>query len=412
MPGIGRVVLALLLGLLGGCGAVVPVIEDVGSPVVNGPPYAVDADSAALHRSLYVADLHADTLLLSRDMRVASERGHVDLPRLRQARVGLQVFPAVTNMSPCTRLEYCSREPNLVAGFVALQGWPPETWTSDKARVLFQARKLRDVAADGSAGLVLLETREQLAALLREPAAARRIGAILGVEGAQAVGHHLAGVDELGDAGVRILGLAHYFDNRVAGSAHGLRQPGLSAFGRDVVTRALARGMIIDLAHASDEAMADFLRWFPNVPFMVSHTGVDGDGCTAHRNLSVQQAARIIEAKGLIGIGVWDEVLCLTKQDDAATYAGAVARMIKRTVAIGNGIWPGRGHEFLALGSDFDGWVRVGFEVRGWPLVTQALRREGLSDDQIRDVMGRNVCRLLLRGLPGADPAPSPALCD
>lgn len=410
--GLGVLAGGVLLLALAGCAGLARWAEDIGNPRVNGPPYTVDAASAALHRSLHVADLHGDTLLLSRDMREASERGHIDLPRLREGRVGLQVFPAVTNMSPCLRREYCAREPNLVAMLVAAQGWPASTWFSDKARALYQAERMRVVAADARAGVALLETREQLASLLAEPPASRRIGAVLGVEGAQAVGDDLPGVDDLAAAGVRVLGLAHYFDNAVAGSAHGERQYGLTDFGRRVIARAVERGMIVDLAHASDQAMMDFLRDFPGAPFMLSHTGIRTRDCPVHRNLSEAFVRTIAAADGLVGIGVWSDVLCMSRHTSATDYANAVADAIVTAVRMIDTGTPRRGDEHVALGSDFDGWVSVGFDARGWPLVTQALRRQGMTEDQIRRVMGGNVCRLLLRGLPGADPPPSPALCD
>src|SRR4051812_46704732 len=50
----------------------------------------------ALHDNLLVADLHADSLLFGRDLAVQSSRAHVDIPRLIQGNVALQVFAAVT----------------------------------------------------------------------------------------------------------------------------------------------------------------------------------------------------------------------------------------------------------------------------------------------------------------------------
>jgi hypothetical protein len=46
----------------------------------------------ALHATLRVADLHADSLLLGRDLLARGDRGHVDVPRLIEGRVALQVL--------------------------------------------------------------------------------------------------------------------------------------------------------------------------------------------------------------------------------------------------------------------------------------------------------------------------------
>ena len=63
------------------------------------------------------------------------------------------------------------------------------------------------------------------------------------------------------------------------------------------------------------------------------------------------------------------------------------------------GVHPGRGDEYVALGCDFDGWVGVGFDAAGWALLTDGLLRHGFGDATIRCVMGENFSRLLLRAL-------------
>ena len=393
----------LMLGLAwlaGGCAFLERTAEEIGNPVSTPPPYEVDGPARALHERLIVADMHADTLLAARDPRKAAGYGHLDLPRLRAGHVGIQVFSIVTNMPWCPGHNECRRNPNLVALLDAAQNWPAEARTDDKARALYQAAKLRSIASDPAAGLVLLENAGDLARLLAKPLATRPFGAVLAVEGAQAVGDDVAGVDQLGDAGVRILGLAHFFDNRVAGSAHGIGHGGLTAFGRLVVQRALARGMIVDLAHASPASIDDFLNGWGGAPFVVSHTGLRSV-CNNKRNLTDEQVRRIVRAGGLIGIGVWDVPLCLSRSDSAPAYVDKIVFSIKRAVALADAEHPGRGYEYITLGSDFDGWVTVGFDAGGWPLLTQGLLRTGLADDQIARIMGGNVCRLLLHGLPG-----------
>ena len=403
----------LLLGLawLTGCTLLERVVEDIGNPVSTQPPYAVGAPAQALHDRLFVADLHADMLLAARDPTRAAEYGHLDLPRMRAGHVGIQVFSIVTNMPLCLRQEYCSRSPNLVVLLAALQGWPIDTWADDAMRALYQATKLRRIAADPAAGLVLLENADTLENLLAEHIATRPIGALLAVEGAQAAGDDVSGVDRLADVGVRMFGLAHFFDNAVAGSAHGLAQGGITPFGQQVIDRAIARGMIIDLAHASPASIDDFLERWHGEPFVVSHTGLRSV-CDHQRNLTDMQVRRIVRADGLIGIGAWDKALCLAPSAPAGAYVDRMVDSIRRAIALANDEHPGRGEDYIALGSDFDGWVPVGFDASGWPLLTQGLLQAGLTEAQVMRVMGGNVCRLLLRGLPHNGPRLSPELCD
>ena len=47
-------------------------------------------------RRLLIADLHSDSLLWKHDLVDRSDIGHVDLPRLRDGNVALQVFSATT----------------------------------------------------------------------------------------------------------------------------------------------------------------------------------------------------------------------------------------------------------------------------------------------------------------------------
>jgi uncharacterized low-complexity protein len=49
-----------------------------------------------LHESLQVVDMQADTLLWDRSLLDRSDRGHVDLPRLQDGNVALEVFASVT----------------------------------------------------------------------------------------------------------------------------------------------------------------------------------------------------------------------------------------------------------------------------------------------------------------------------
>ena len=400
-----------LAWLAGGCSLLERVAEDVGNPVATPPPYPVDAAAKAVHERLIVADMHADTLLAARDPVRATNYGHLDLPRLRAGHVSIQIFSIVTNMPLCRGHKHCSRSPNLVALLAAAQGWPMKTWANDKERALYQAAKLRRMASDQPGELVLLEDADTLAALLAEPDAGRRIGAVLAVEGAQAAGSDVAGVDELADGGVRMFGLTHFFDNAVAGSAHGIAQGGITVLGRQVVDRALARGMIIDLAHASPASIDDFLDHWHGAPFVVSHTGLRSV-CKDQRNLTDEQVRHVVGAGGLIGIGAWNVALCLARSDPADAFVDRMVKSIRQAIVLADDEHPGRGEDYVALGSDFDGWVSVGFDASGWPLLTEGLLRVGLTDEQVARVMGGNVCRLLLRSLPRKAAPTSPELCN
>ena len=54
-------------------------------------------------------------------------------------------------------------------------------------------------------------------------------------------------------------GFAHFFDNEVAGSMHGEKKGGLTPLGREVLRAMEAKGMVVDIAHASHAAVAEML---------------------------------------------------------------------------------------------------------------------------------------------------------
>ena len=57
---------------------------------------AITSRALALHKTLTIADLHSDTLLWKRDPLERADRAHVDLPRLVDGNVALQIFASTT----------------------------------------------------------------------------------------------------------------------------------------------------------------------------------------------------------------------------------------------------------------------------------------------------------------------------
>jgi microsomal dipeptidase-like Zn-dependent dipeptidase len=142
--------------------------------------------------------------------------------------------------------------------------------------------------------------------------------------------------------------------------------------------------MLVDVAHASARTIDDVLQMAKR-PVIVSHTGVRGT-CDNNRNLTDEQLRRIAETGGVVGIGFWDTAVC---GEDAAAIAKAI-RYAANTI----------GTNAVALGSDFDGAVKTPFDVSGMALITEALLRENFSEDEIKQIMGGNVLRLLSENLP------------
>lgn len=361
------------------------VVENHYNRVLARPPYAIPAPAAALQQKLFVADLHADTLLWGRNLLKRGTSGHVDLPRLQQANVSLQFFTVVTTIPRKLNIERNSSTSDLIRYLSALEGWPLRTWTSPKERALYQAARLQHFASDSEGELVVLRTRSDLQTFLADRDRGRyKLAALLGAEGAQPLEGTLENLDVLYAAGYRMMAPTHFTDTEIGGSASGPSKSGLTNLGRQWVRQMEAKSMLIDLAHASPATLRDVTS-LATKPVIVSHTGVRGT-CDNNRNLSDDELRAVAQTGGIIGIGYWETATC-------GIDAEAVARAISYAIEIA-------GVEHVALGSDFDGSTTMPFDATGVPLITAELLARGFSEHDIRLVMGENVLRVLSQTLP------------
>lgn len=348
-------------------------------------PYHPSGRAAALHAGLTVVDLHADSLLFGRNLLVRGTRGHVDLPRLREGNVAIQVFAMATKSPRHLNIERNDDRSDDVTLVALAGGWPVATWGSLLARAEYHASRLRRFAADSGGGLAIVETAADLDRLLERRAAdSPLVGGILAIEGAHALDDSIENLDRLVDAGYRTVGLAHFFDNVFAGSAHGLQKGGLTPAGRRLVAALEERSIAIDLAHAS-AATIEEVASIARRPVLVSHTGVRAT-CDNGRNLSDEQLRAVAATGGLIGIGFWPTAV---GGDDAKAIARAIAHAVSVV-----------GPDHVGLGSDFDGAVPTPFDASGLALLTGALLAKGLDDTTIAAVMGGSAVRFLRSSLP------------
>jgi membrane dipeptidase len=353
--------------------------------VLQPPPYPVSEEVAALHRSIQVADLHADSLLWGRDLVERGTRGHVDIPRLIDGNVALQVFAVVTQSPRGLNIERNDGSTDDITLLGLGQRWPAKALMSLKQRALYQAARLHDMAARSGGRLVLVKSKRDLQVFLQrrklEPGI---VAGMLAVEGAHALEGDPANVDALFDAGYRMMSFTHFFDNEMAGSAHGVRKGGLTEAGREMLRRMEAKKMVVDLSHGSARQIDEVLETATR-PVVVSHTGVRGT-CDNNRNLSDDQLRSIAQNGGLVGVGFWETAVCGTDVSAIAAALRYAAKLI--------------GADNVALGSDFDGSVKVPFDATGLAQVTGTLVDDGAAEDDVAKMMGGNQIRFLLENLP------------
>ena len=365
------------------------IVEKSMNKVVRGPMPRVSPEAAALHKSLQIADLHADTLLWKRSLLDPAQRGQVDLPRLQTGNVALQIFSSVTKTPKGQNYEANSAETDNITLLTFAQLQPPETWTSLLERSLWHATKLRRAAAASEGQLRVVQSSDDLAKLLADRGAGKNVtGGLLSIEGLQNLEGKAENLDRLYDAGFRMAGFAHFFDNEVAGSMHGEKKGGLTPLGREVLRAMEAKGMVVDIAHASHAAVAEMLAMATR-PVVSSHGGVQAT-CKVNRNLTDDEIRGVARTGGVIGIGYWDAAIC-------DTSPAAVVRAIKHVRDL-------VGVRHVGLGSDFDGAVTTRFDTGQLAAITQELKTQGFTDAEVRAVMGGNTLRLLAAGLQPRNP--------
>ena len=377
--------LAAVVGARAGGRALVARTERRLNPIASQPPYDVSERARDIHAAATVVDLHADPLLWGRDLLVRGTRGHVDVPRLVEGNVAIQVFAAATKSPRHLNIERNDDRSDDVTLIALARAWPPSSWRSLTGRAIYLAGQLADAADRSRGSLTVVRSAADLEAFLERRETDRAIVAgLLAIEGAHALGDDLEGLDAIEAAGYRLVGLAHFFDNAVAGSAHGLEKGGLTTLGRELVAELEARSMIVDLAHSSARTIDDVLS-IATRPVIASHTGVRGVADNS-RNLADDQIRGIAATGGIIGVGFWPTAC---GGDDAT----AIARSVAHAAAVA-------GIDHVGLGSDFDGGVSVPFDASGMALITEALLAVGFDAEVVGKAMGGNAIRMLAAALP------------
>lgn len=368
--------------------ALAPGIAEKSMNEVTGDPIPeVTAAARTLHAELAVADLHSDTLMWDRSLNTRADRGHVDVPRLQDGNVALQVFSSVSKSPKGQNYDSNTGDTDNITLLSVAQLQPPKTWFSLLERSKYHADKLQRDAAASDGALRVITNQQELQQLLTDREGGDPvIGALFSVEGLQNLEGDPKNLDVLFDKGMRMAGLTHFFDNELADSMHGVGKGGLTDMGRAVVARMQEKGIVVDVAHASHPAIAEVLE-LSTKPVVASHGGVQAT-CDVNRNLTDEEIVGIAKTGGVVGVGYWDAAVCeLTPE--------AVVDAIDHVVKVG-------GIETAALGSDYDGSTEVAWDTSELAIITQELMNRGHSDDDIRAIMGGNTLRVLAEALPAS----------
>lgn len=322
-------------------------------------------DPEELHRDALVVDGHCDTLLrlwqTGAGLGERRQEGHLDLPRLRDGGVDVQVFA-------------CYIEPS----------FKPD-------RGLQRALQLVDffhTQLDGCPDLYLVREAGDLEAAGREG----RVGAILAIEGGEGVGDHLAYLRTLYRLGVRLITLTWNQRNLIAdGVGEERTGGGLSTFGVEVVREMNRLGMLVDVSHLSEPGFWHVVEVCRG-PFVASHSCCWAL-CDHRRNLTDDQIRALARAGGVVGINFAPAFL---SGEGTASWED-VLRHIEHVVEL-------VGPDHVGLGSDYDGIpaTPAGLEdVSRLPVLTRGMVERGYAEEDIRKILGGNFRRVIQQVMAG-----------
>ena len=206
-----------------------------------------------------------------------------------------------------------------------------------------------------------------------------QIGAILSLEGCDAIGEDLLKLEVLLNAGVKLVGLTWNFENSVAFGAEEDPNQGLKSFGKKVIQLLNDRDIIIDVSHLNEKSFWDVLPLAKHL--IASHSNARAL-CDHTRNLSDEQAIALIKQGGHIHVVYYPPFI--KKDTDYVTLDDLVQHVKYLAELVGI--------EHIGLGSDFDGIDRtvIGLEnaSQSQNLILSLLQQ--FSEDEVKMIASNN----------------------
>ncbi len=311
-------------------------------------------------RDKAIIDGHTDVLLALVEQRrkfyEESDRGHVDLPRMKKA--------------------------NLIASFFAI--WP----AINQYYIQKGTRQLLELVEDPRNEALLIRKKEDIEKADKE----NKIGVIFHIEGIGGFDSEFHLLNILYRTGLRSFGIT-WSDKNLFGSGSSFvpNTPedtrGITAEGRELIAEANKLGIIIDVSHLSDKSFWDVLD-VTKKPVIASHSSVRK--ISPHvRNLSDEMIKALVDNGGMMGINFGNVFL---REDCARDADTPLTKVIDHIDHVVNLVGP----DHIAFGSDFDG-TGVPSEIKdvtGFIALVKELENRGYSDKDINKICHGNYIRI------------------
>ena len=212
-----------------------------------------------------------------------------------------------------------------------------------------------------------------------------KVGAILTIEGGDALGNELSVLRQLYRLGIRSMLLTWNHRNLLADGSLETPGAGLSDFGRQVVAEMNRLGMIIDVSHLCEASFQDVLELSAS-PVIASHSNSKSI-CVHPRNLSNEQLVQLKNKGGVVGITFYPFFL---NNSESASIEDVI-RHIEHICSV-------VGEDNIGIGSDFDGieCVPSGLEgTQALPFLFERLLKLNYSESFVEKFAGLNFMRVI-----------------
>ncbi len=327
-------------------------------------------DPVALHARLFTIDTHIDIPWPDRGDAFGPSARRVDLAKMQAGRLKAGCFAAYVPQGPRTE--------------------EAEQAAFERARAMLAAIAAMAGSRDGIQAR-LARTAAEIETIAREGA----IAIVPAVENGYAIGTDLTRLDALVSLGARYLTLTHNGHNALGDAAipradlgdaktqHG----GLSDFGRAVIARMNALGMLVDVSHAAKSTMLQAIA-ASRSPVAATHSSVHAL-CPHPRNLDDEQLDALAECGGVVQVTAVPAFLRRDAKDTEVSvidFADHIDYAVRRI-----------GIAHVGISSDFDG----GGGFHGWhdasesANLTSELLRRGYDEQAVGALWGGNFLRVM-----------------
>ncbi|HNX28993.1 MAG TPA: dipeptidase [Syntrophomonadaceae bacterium] len=301
-----------------------------------------------------IVDLHCDTIsaLVKKQESLNNNSCHFDLTRAKKSGICIQFFALFSR---------------------------PDDSNAVLRQILKQIEKYyREISLNQQDIYPLSEYKDVLL-----PANINKIGCILHLEGAEALGSDIELINIFYRLGLRSIGLTWNYRNMMADGIHeGNNDGGISNNGRQLLKELSKLGIILDLAHLGERSFFEAVEYYDK-PLIVSHANVR-NLCSHSRNLSNEQLKALQKNGGVVGV--------TAVKDFVGGNEATMENLIDHIVYISELI----GSQHAALGSDFDGadhMVMSGIE--DYQNLDYLLEKRGFTAEERENILSGNALRII-----------------